>query len=87
MQVGDYYNILPEDVAKVNIYVLKYVHIAFHIYYGMQGPVIDVTEDYSKNRKKDYTADTDDGYVTSKNTQVNKVLLEQEMASCIMNYG
>ena len=30
--------------------------------------MIDVTEDYSKNRKKDYTADTDDGYVTSKNT-------------------
>ena len=28
-----------------------------------QGPVIDPGKDYSKDRKNDYTAETDDGYV------------------------
>ena len=33
-----------------------------------QGPVIDVSKDYSKDRKTDYTAEVDYGYVVSIDT-------------------
>ena len=49
--------------CKISHDSLQCVTFDHMICYCGQGPVIDVGHDYSKDRKNDYIAETDDGYV------------------------
>ena len=49
---------LPEDVAEVGMLVVVSEYIEL-----VQGPVIDIGCDYSKNRKTDYKVEFDDRYL------------------------
>ena len=58
VQVSNY--TLPDDVAEVTYDVILYVTFDHVMCYCEQGPVIDVGQDYSKDRINDYTVERDD---------------------------
>ena len=60
VQVSNY--TLPDDVTEVTYDVILYVTIDHVMCYCEQVPVIDIGQDYSKDRINDYTVERDDWY-------------------------